>query len=288
MPDRHAHRYRVCLRLWRPLLLASLALGPAAEALAQRETVGSIEEMRRDRRSVDSTDAVRLTSSPAYTRKPARKRDVLHTGELVELLEPYYVRAKLSYGSTRTRIYAGSSGEPIRAIELQQRGAYEIRPSGVDPLSGLELHIRHGVLVVDHAAGRLDTWVRGTLMRVFGTTVLFATDSTSTEAFCFLREGHVTFPEYGIDASGSDVMWRLRDGLPPERLAMSVAERGLLRHEVEHLTNDVWSSGPRPLWKKPGFYLPVGAAVLGAGLYFILKPSDDSGLSGDVLIRFPD
>ncbi|MEM1041059.1 MAG: hypothetical protein AAGI91_00370 [Bacteroidota bacterium] len=284
MPDRGAHRCRICSRLRPTLVLALLAFGFAADALAQRETVGSIEEIGRDRRSVDSTDAVRLTSTPVYTRKPARRQDALHIGELVELLEPYYVRANLSRGTTRTRLFAGSSGASINVFELEERGAYEILPGGVDPLSGLELRIRHGVMVLEHAAGRLDVWVDSTLMRIFGTTVLIAADSASTEAFCFLQQGHVAFPDYGIDARGSDVMWRLRAGAAPERIGMGAVVQEQFRQEIRHITHEVW---PVAFWRKPGFYLPVGAAVLGAGLYFLLRPGGGDGRSGDVLIRLP-
>ena len=247
--------------------------------------VGSIEEIRRDQTPVDSAAAVLLTAAPAYARKPARPNDALHVRELVELLEPYYVRATLDYGQTRSRLFAGSSGAHIATVELQRSGAYEILADRVDPLSGLELRIRHGVVVVEHAAGRLDTWVSGTLMQVFGTTILFAADSTATEAYCFLQEGHVTFPAYGIDLEGRDVAWRLRDGHPPERLRLGAAERKQFRREVEFLSSDVWR-GPRPFYLKPGFYLPVGAAVIGAGILLLTAGGDRA--SGEAIIQIPD
>ena len=268
-------------------IVCLLALMPTVRA--QGERVGSIEEMRQGQTRVDSTSGVRLTATPAYARKPARQRDALHVRELVELLEPYYVRASLHYGGTQSQLYVGSTGARIDTVELQRRGAYEILPHRVDPLSGLELRIRHGVIVVEHAAGRLDAWASGTLTRIFGTTVLFAVDSTRAEALLFLREGHVAFPDYGIDFSGQDAAWRLRDGLAPEFLQLGVAEWQQLRHEVEFLSDDLWHAA-RPLYQRPEFYLPVGAAVLGAVAFVLLADGDDGGdrVAGDVIVRIPD
>jgi hypothetical protein len=264
------------------LLAHGLLAAPGAQA--QGETVGRIEEIRRGRTPVDSTASVRLTASPAYARKPARQRDALHVRELVEVLEPYYVRVNLQHGATRTRIYAGSSGARIGEVELQRRGAYEILPDRVDPLSGLELRIRHGVLVIEHAAGRLDAWVGGTLMQIRGTTALIAVDSTQTEALCFLREGHIVFPEYGIDVEESNVAWRLREGVAPERLVLSAGAQRQLIREVRHLSSGVWSP-PRPFYLRPEFYIPVGAAVIIGGAILLTSGSDRG--YGEVNVYIP-
>jgi hypothetical protein len=266
------------------VLALGLLAGPPAQA--QGEAVGSIEEIRRGRTPVDSTASVRLTASPAYARKPARQRDALHLRELVELLEPYYVRVNLERGATRTRVYAGSSGARIGEVELQRRGAYEILPDRVDPLSGLELRIRHGVLVIEHAAGRLDAWAGGTLMRIRGTTALVAVDSTQAEALCFLREGHIEFPEHEMDSQGRYLAWRLREGFAPERIILSAPQQRRLVREVEHLSSGVWR-GPRPFYQRPGFYIPVGAAVIGGGILLLTSRDDRGRVSGDVIVEVP-
>jgi hypothetical protein len=264
------------------LWVVASVLGP--EARAQGQPVGSIEEIRQGRTPIESTSSVRLTATPAYARKPASQRDVLHVRELVELLEPYYVRANLHYGGTQSRLYVGSSGPRVGTVELQRRGAYEILPNRVDPLSGLELRIRHGVVVVEHAAGRLDTWVRGTLTSILGTTALFAVDSTSAEALLFIREGHVAFPEYGIDVQEGRSAWRLRDGAPPERFLLNPTDQQRLLREVTYLSEGVWR-GPRPFYLRPTFYVPVGAAVIG-GVVFLLT-SGDGPADGEVIVRIP-
>jgi hypothetical protein len=244
-------------------------------ALAQGEAVGTIEEIRRGRTPVAETPSIRLTASPAYARKPARQRDALHVREIVELLEPYYVRANLHFGETRSRVVAGSSGARVDTVVLQRRGAYEILRNRVDPLSGLELRIRHGVIVIEHAAGRLDAWASGTLMRIRGTTALVAVDSTQTEALCFLREGHIEFPEYGIETEGVNVAWRLREGVAPERLVLTAGAQRQLIREVHHLSSGVWSP-PRPFYLRPEFYIPVGAAVIVGGVLLLTSGSDRS------------
>jgi hypothetical protein len=264
--------------------LLGLGLLAAPGAQAQGEAVGSIEEMRRGRTPVETTSSVRLTATPAYARKPARQRDALHVRELVELLEPYYVRVNLQYGATRTRFYAGSSGATVGGVELQRRGAYEILPDRVDPLSGLELRIRHGVLVIEHAAGRLDALASGTLMRISGTTLLLAVDSTRTDALCFLREGHVEFPEYGIHTQEPNVVWRLREGVAPERIVLGPGAQRQLIREVQHLSSGVWSP-PRPFYLRPEFYIPVGAAVVIGGAILLTSGSDRG--YGDVNVYIP-
>lgn len=263
--------------------------GSAAPAVrAQPATVGRIEELRQDRAPVDSTRAVRLTSRPAYARKAARRADALHDREFVELLEPFYVRSSLAYGTTRTRVVAGSSGGTVGSFELQRRGGYEVRQNRFAPLTGLELQIRHGVLLIEHAAGEIDAWAGATRMRITGTTVLVSADSSRADALCFLREGHVAFPEYGITFEGRDVAWRLRDGVRPERLTLGAADEARLQREVRHLSTDVWRAHARPLWRRPRFYLPVGgAALVGAGVLTFVALRGDRA-SGAVVVPFPD
>jgi hypothetical protein len=278
--------------LWRVLLgVAVLCTLPAPASRAQGDEVGVIEEIQREGREVPSTADILLTATPAYTRKPASRSDALHVREIVELLEPYYLRATLRYGGVRSTLYAGSSGVEIDTVELQRRGAYEILPNRVDRLSGLELRIRHGVLVVEHAAGRLDAWVDSTLTRIFGTTVLFAVDSTSADAFLFLREGHIAFPAYDIEFTGQDAAWRLRDGVAPELVSLGVAEWQQLRREVEFLSDDLWHAS-RPFYQRPSFYVPAAVAVAGGALVAVLLLSggDDGGgpVVGDAVIRIPD
>ena len=243
--------------------------------------------MRLGAARVAETPAVRLTSRPAYARKPAREADPLHDREFVELLEPVYVKSFLDFGTTRTRVVAGSSGGRVGTVELQRRGGYEVRRNRFEPLTGLELQLRHGVLVVEHAAGVIDAWASATRMRILGTTVLIAVDSTNAEAICFLREGHLTFPDYGLDFAGRDVAWRLRDGARPERITLGPGEADRLRREVRRLSRDVWTGRARPLWRRPSFYLPAGAALVGAGvLTFVALRGGDA--SGTVVVPFPD
>lgn len=265
-----------------------LAVGLSPAPRAQPDAIGQIEEMRRDRKPVEATDAVRLSFGSSYARKPARQRDALHARELVELLEPYYVRASLAHGGAEARIAVGSSGAPVGDFAMDRRGAYEILPSGPRALSGLELRIRHGVLVVEHAAGRLDAWMARTRTRVLGTTVLFDADSTRLNQFVFLERGHLQFPDHGIDVQGHNVAFRLRPGGIPQRVSLSEAERRRLRREVEHLTDRVWRG--RPLWARPAFYLPVGVAV-GAAAVLLLTRDGGGGadvLDGTLTIRIPD
>lgn len=272
--------------------LGLLLLAPAV--LAQGEEVGSIEEIRQGGAAGEAvkepTPGILLTASPAYTRKAAQRRAALHLREIVELREPYYVRASLRYHGARSRLYVGSTGARIDTVTLQRRGAYEILPSGIDPLSGLELRIRHGVIVVEQAAGQLDAFVKGTLTSIFGTTVLFATDSTSTDALLFLREGHIAFPEHGIEFRGQDAAWRLRAGFAPEPLQLDVAEWQQLRQEVEFLSDDLWTAS-RPFYQRPSFYVPVAIAVIGGGVAaaILLSGGEDGGgrVGGEVVIRIP-
>lgn len=263
----------------------------ASAAHAQGEEVGSIEEIREGGEAGAEvrapTPGVLLTASPAYTRKAAQRRAALHLREVVEIREPYYVRASLRYGGARSRLYVGSTGARIDTVTLQRRGAYEILPSGVDPLSGLELRIRHGVIVVEQAAGQLDAFVKGTLTSIFGTTVLFATDSTSADALLFLREGHIAFPAYGIEFRGQDAAWRLRAGFAPEPVRLDVAEWQQLRQEVEFLSDDLWAAS-RPFYQRPSFYVPAAVAVIGAGVAAVLLSNGDDGrIGGDVVVRIP-
>lgn len=275
-------------------VIAFCLLCPAPAVHAQGEEVGSIEEIReggeRGEEVREPAPGVLLTLSPSYTRKAAQRRAALHIREIVELLEPYYVRASLRYGGTRSQLYIGSTGARLDDVDLKRSGAYEILPSGVDPLSGLELRIRHGVIVVEQAAGQLDAFVKGTLTSIFGTTVLFATDSTSADAFLFLREGHIAFPNYGIEFRGQDAAWRLRAGIAPEPVRLDVAEWQQLRQEVEFLSADLWAVS-RPFYQRPSFYVPAAVAVVGAGVAaaILLSGGDDDGgrVGGEVIVRIP-
>ena len=140
---------------------------------------------------------------------------------------------------------------------------------------------------MEHAAGRLDAWARGTLTRVLGTTVLFDVDSTRAEQYLFLEHGHVQFPDYGIDVEGRNVAFRLRAGAAPERLQLSDAERRGLRREVDFLAEGVWRD--TPFWRKPAFLIGAGV-VVGVGA-LLLFTGDDGGpdtYRGTVSVPLPD
>ena len=87
----------------RSALVFAALCAVAGAGSAQPAAIGAIEEMRSGRSRVDSTDAVRLSAAALYARRPARQRDALHERELVELLEPYYVRATLLRGGAEGR-----------------------------------------------------------------------------------------------------------------------------------------------------------------------------------------
>ena len=245
---------RTAERTLRGLAAVVLLASGSVEARAQRQ-VGHVARIAETRgRFVDASSRGELWQTGGL-RAPIRREAPLRTRDILRLRERVHVELRFQTPPLETNAYLGSQ-------RLSAVGSYEILTDSVGDVSRLQLVVRQGVLVVEHARGGLLVFAAGIRTRVIGTTALFAVDSGGTSGTLFVQEGHIAFPDYGIDAVGANRAWRLQAGRRPVELVLAGPERSRLQNEVKYTTESVWRA-VRPWWQRPAFYVP---ALAGAGV----------------------
>lgn len=246
----------------------------------QAQQVGQIERIAdRSEKEITETPDARLVRTG--NTQPARKDADLFRNDLMQLLRSgIVVNLRFEREQSDTRVYLGSR-------KLAAEGTYRIEENTTEALGRLQLVVVQGVMVIEHATGELMTIAANIRVRIFGTTVLFQVDESGTEGFLYLSEGHISFPDFGIDASGTDRAWRLQSGLPPVEIDPGRQMRRRWRREIQYNTASVWQA--TPFWQKPGFYIPATVAAVGLAVGIVASTSGDDGpVEGDVVITLPD
>jgi hypothetical protein len=108
------------------------------------------------------------------------------------------------------------------------------------------------------------------------------------EGTAYLSRGRISFPDYGMSATGTNRAWRLRSGQPPVELFAPAADLGRWRQEVQYTTQTVWHA--TPFWQKPSFLVPAAAVVAGGVgcLATSCLGGGDEGSQGGVVITIPE
>jgi hypothetical protein len=223
-------------------------------ARAQDVGVGKVYRIAEEKQSVDSTRRAELWRTRAGLRGQVRRDARLEVRDVVLLRDRIIVDLRFDQPGLASDAYLTS--------HLASGGGYEILGSdAVDTLSRLQLVVRQGVMVVQHARGQLRVLANGTRTDIRGTTVLFEVDSLTQTGRVFLQQGHITFPDYSMVGIGENRAWRLKPGQKPEEFVPSGEQLKQWRHEVRYATYSVWH--PTPFWQKPSFLLPAAAVVVG-------------------------
>jgi hypothetical protein len=214
--------------------------------------VARIAEKQGD--SLPETKRAEIWSTGTQLRSQVRQNAPLLARDLVRLRQRIIVGLDLLQPNLVTRVYLGSHKRtPV--------GSYEILPGTVSSLNALQLVVKQGVLVVEHARGGLLVVANGISTRILGTTVLFEVDSLAKTGTVFLQEGHLVFPDYRMDETGENRAWHVRPGQRPEEFVPTGNQLKQWRHEVRYATHSVWNK--TPFWQKPSFLLPAAAVVAG-------------------------
>jgi hypothetical protein len=239
----------------RSLLLtacSSLLLGGAARAQQEVGVVSRIAEKKG--KFVDQTSRAELWRTGGELHMQVKRSAPVLLRDIVRLRERIFINLSFDQPAFKTEVYLGST-------ETSVLGSYEILQDSVGAVSGLELVVKQGVMVVDHARGELLVLANGIRTKIFGTTALFVVDSISGEGTAYLSEGHLSFPDYGMDATGTNRVWRLRPGQPPVEVFAPAADPERWQRQVKYTTQSVWHA--TPFWQTPGFLLPAAAVVAG-------------------------
>jgi hypothetical protein len=213
------------------------------------------------------TKRAEIWSTGAEFRSQVRQNAPLLVRDLVRLRERIIVGLDLWQPGFATRVYLGSH-------KLSPVGGFEILPGTVSSLSALQLVVKQGVMVVEHARGELLVVANGISTKILSTTVLFEVDSLAKTGIVFLQEGHIRFPAYDVEGIGQNRAWRLRPNQPPEEFVPTGNQLKQWRHEVQYSTQSVWHR--TPFWQKPSFLLPA-AAVLAGGIGCVAAGCLDGG-----------
>lgn len=263
------------------LLTAFSSFLPVGTAWAQQE-VGVVARIAETKgKYVDQTSRAELWRT---TGRMQVKRDApVLTRDLVRMHERIFINISFKNPAFDTEAYFGST-------EISAVGSYEIMENTVGTVSGLQLVVKQGVMVVEHARGELLVLAAGIRTRIFGTTMLFAVDSAAGEAIAYLREGSLSFADYDIEAKGHDRVWRLRPGQAPVEVFAPAANPQRWQQETKYTTESVWKG--TPFWQTPAFLIPAGAVVaggIGCAAAGCFSGDDGDGRStGTVTVNIPE
>jgi hypothetical protein len=257
-------------------LLAMLA----APSHAQQE-VGFVARIAEKKgHFVDSTSRAELWRTNGALRVQVRRAAPLLYQDIVRLRERIVIDLSFRQPELETDVYLGSR-------QLADVGSYEILRDWVGNVGGLQLVVKQGVMIVEHARGELLAVAAGIRTRIFGTTVLFAVDADDAAGTVFVREGHIAFLDYGIDATGRNRAWRLQRGQAPVELVLTGPELKRWQQEVEYTTQSVWHR--TPFWQAAKFLVPAAAVAGGIGcLAAGCFSGGDHGSQGGVVITIPE
>jgi len=264
--------------------LASLLLAGVAGAQQQVGLVARIAEKKGH--FVDETSRAELWRSGPDLHQQVKRSTPLLYRDIVRLRDRIFLDLSFKQSAFETNVYLGTT-------ELSAVGSYEILQGSVGGVSGLELVVKQGVMVVDHARGELLVLANGIRTKIFGTTALFVVDSAAGEGTVYLSRGHLAFPDYGIDAQGTGRVWRLNVGQPPVEVFAPAADPQRWQSEVQYTTKTVWQ-GAKPFWQKPSFFVPAAAVVVGGVgcLATSCLGSDGAGVTpgsrGGVVVTIPE
>lgn len=244
-----------------PILRAYAQDGPCIDALpgGEPDLIGCVNNLLEKRwlffnKTVDaSTSAeIRRRQEGGGTRllRPVEASERLSHLDVVRLNNRVDMELYLSNGTSRSRVV------------LERGGLWELQRDSVP-----RLIVTHGQMIVEQIEGRLEAYLENVLNIIHATTVYYDVDSTARVSYVFLKEGHMSFPEYNIDVQGIDSLWILRNGVRPEPVPASAAMlRRWSRHE-QHASTEMWRAAERPIVQRPRFWLLTGGLVVGAALF---------------------
>jgi hypothetical protein len=252
----------------------------AAPSHAQQE-VGFVARIAEKKgHFVDSTSRAELWRTNGALRVQVRRAAPLLYQDIVRLRERIVIDLSFRQPELETDVYLGSR-------QLADVGSYEILRDSVGNVGGLQLVVKQGVMIIEHARGNLLAVAAGIRTRIFGTTVLFAVDADDATGTVFVREGHIAFLDYGIDATGRNRAWRLQRGQAPVELVLTGPELKRWQQEVEYTTQSVWHR--TPFWQAAKFLVPAAAVAGGIGcLAAGCFSGGDHGSQGGVVITIPE
>lgn len=204
-------------------------------------------------KTVDASDAAeirrQITNGERRTLSPIRPADALNERDIVRLGRRVDLELYLSGGGSKS------------LVVLERGGLWELQRDTVP-----RLLITHGQMVVNQLEGRLEAYLENVLNVIHATTVYYDVDSTEGASFVFLKEGHMSFPEFGIDVQGSDSLWILRDGVAPETVQATDAMIRRWSRREDHARRQMWRAAERPILQRPRFWLLAGGFAVGATL----------------------
>lgn len=252
------------------LVVSTVLLAGGMAAAARAQPVGEIARIaEQPRKPIAETTRAQLWRARG---QPLHKNAVLIEDDRLELKGPVWIDLHVQRADVEARVVLAALEEP---------GVYRIEASSVTRLGGLRLAVERGSMLIELLHGELEALAADVSMIVHGTTVLLEADSTG--AYCFLREGHVSFPTYDIVFTGENQLWRLESGQRPQIVSLDAGETDAWRARTRATEIAV---RPLPIWRKPAFWLGA-AAVAGAATY-LLWPDGSGSVRGTVILPIPN
>jgi hypothetical protein len=258
------------------VLLALTGPGPASGQEAEVGIVSRIKERHTEVPATQRAHIWRLGGS-----QPAHREALLHMSDIVRMRNQVFIDVGLFGQDVESRVVFGTR-------ELAEQGAYEIRENSIDALGGIELVVRQGVMVVEHARGRLSAIAAGVRTQIFGTTALFFVEDDGRTGRIYLPEGAIGFVDWPelerLEAGEFGRAWRISEGQQPTEIPLDAAVRRRWHNELEYNRTGVWTASV-PFWRQPRYIIPATAAIIiGSALVYRYSTSSPTG---QVVITIP-
>ncbi|MFV1980451.1 MAG: hypothetical protein ACC655_04790 [Rhodothermia bacterium] len=240
------------------LIVLGLFVATPWTVLAQNPRVGEIDRIVESRKKkVKSTNQASIGRSAAMqsvvVQPPLRTGTALLTRDTLRLNSDIWMELEINR--------PGALGNAIVA----KAGQYRI--DSLDVANPLIFSFRQGRMSINLSSGRLGVLMKNKLTSIFGTEVLFESDSTADMHSIYLKQGHIAILEGGatvVDTTGKDLAWRWFGEAP--LVSLAGAELVGLRDVMKFDTKTVW---PRPIYQSPWFWVGAAAVIGGASCYAV-------------------
>ncbi len=228
-----------------------------------------------------STERVQVQRGSAGRWWDAQEGSLVGAGTRVRVLQQTYAWVQLNSRNQKGDVVVS----PIGPDSSQTEAIYEINEN-IDQIEGVELLLVKGTMVVNWLHGKLQVIAAEIPVLFIGTRVVFVVGDNGRQGYMFLREGVIKFPRHPGTTIYPGQIAKLVTGQAPQVLRPGAARVEQLNRFTEYNIKTLWHR-PRSFWKKPRFYVPATAAVIGGGILIAVSGNDDNFISGTVTVGIP-
>ena len=168
------------------------------------------------------------------------------------------------------RIAGDQDGQLVALPNPIDRGAIlRIQKDSDDEAHGIQIHLESGSMSIDWLRQELLLVAYGIRTVIGGTKLAFIIDPENNNRILFLERGAVSFPDHNeLKMEPGDIAV-LKKGEKPIIAKITPQKQAWLRGIIRYNAEDIWKKGRIPFYRKPLFYVPAAAVLIGSSAYLI-------------------